>query len=166
MTNTIKAIEVSRTISSSVASNPTSEPTRNIKKSREILMFFDSNGKHIDRKKLWKMNNSEFIRFGQLDNVATYLDKTDIDHSSYVLLSVGCNDLDEKDHKQVFAEMSNLLDKFREKFKNVKFIINEITPRNDDRDNEVKSFNGLLVHYARDHEDTTIAFQHNLRDPN
>ena len=77
-----------------------------------------------------------------------------------------CNDLDQKDREQVFGEMVTILDQIRNKYKNTKFIISEITPRNDNRDNEVKCFNSVLVNYAKDHSDVTVAYHHNLRDPN
>ena len=81
----------------------------------DIIMFFDSNGKNIDRKKLWKLNNSVFTRCGQLHDVSEYIDKTNIEESNYILLNVGCNDLDQKDHEQVFGESVTILDQIRNK---------------------------------------------------
>ena len=43
----------------------------------------------------------------------------------------------------MFGEMVTILDQIRNKYKNTKFIISEITPRNDNRDNEVKCFNSV-----------------------
>ena len=104
-------------------------------------------------KKLWKLNNLVFTRCGQLHDVSEYIDKTNIEESNNILLIVGCNDLDQKNHEQVFGEMVTILDQIRNKYKNNKFIISEITPRNDNRDNEVKCFNSVLVNYAEDHSD-------------
>lgn len=36
-------------------------------------MLFDSNGKHIDRKKLWRLDNSEFVRCGTLHDVYKFI---------------------------------------------------------------------------------------------
>ena len=160
------------TFTSEINSHPVSSPSNTRENKREsksevdIMMFFDSNGKYIDRKKLWKLNDSVYVRSGQLNDISKYIDETNTAKSEYVLINVGCNDLDMKDHRQVFNEMSLLIQKIRNKYKGIKLIISEITPRKDERDNEVKRFNGLLLDYANDHNDITIAFHHNLRDTN
>ena len=143
-----------------------SHENRNTERKADIIMFFDSNGKHIDRKRLWRLDNSEFVRCGQLNKVSKYITETNICELNYLLLNVGCNDLDQKNHDQVFGELELLLDQIRTKYTNIKFIISEITPRHDDRDEEVKLFNALLVNYAANKNDTTFGFHHNLRDTN
>ena len=58
-------------------------------------MIFDSNGKDIDRKKLWKLDNSIYKRCGTLHEVNKTIDESDIEELDYILISVGVNDLDD-----------------------------------------------------------------------
>ena len=76
----------------------------------ELLLCFDSNGKYIDRKKLWKVNDSVYKTCSTLHDVSRTLnfDKPG-GRIRYLLLNVGVNDLDTKDHDQVFGEMELLL---------------------------------------------------------
>ena len=60
--------------------------------------------------------------------------------------------------------LKRLSTKYVTKYNRTKFIISEITPRNDDRDAEVKLFNSLLLEYTKRHRDISMAFHHNLRD--
>ena len=82
----------------------------------------------------------------------------------YLLISVGCNDLDSKDHKQVFSEAEVLLQQIRTSYPGIKIIFSEITPRNDMRDSEVIAFNDLLAAYATKYNDVTVVIHKNLRD--
>ena len=52
----------------------------------------------------------------------------------HVVLNVGVNDLDTKDPDTILKEYKNIVEEIRKKFPNIKFIISEITPRNDIRD--------------------------------
>ena len=92
----------------------------------------------------------------------TTIDEKDIDDLEYILTSVGVNDLDIKDHVQVFDEMKLTIDKIRNKYK---IIISEPTPRRDHRDSEVMSCNRLISQYAQSCQDLFIASHENLRDP-
>ena len=101
----------------------------------DIRMLFDSNGKHIDRKKLWRLDKSEFTRCGTLLDVHKFLvEENDIKSLKYILLNVGVNDLDTTDFAIVFQELENIIETIRCKYPNIKIIISEITPRNDARD--------------------------------
>ena len=131
----------------------------------EILMCFDSNGKYLDRKKLWRVKDSEFRRCSTLSQLSQLINNYHIKDLKYILISVGTNDLDDKDHLQVLDEMKCILSEIRYKYPGIKIIINEFTPRKDSRDREVQLFNHILGEYAKNHGDITIASQYNMRDP-
>ena len=114
------------------SANETSE-----KKKAEIMMIFDSNGKHLDRKKLWKLDSSIFKQCGNLHEVNKTIDESEIEELNYILISVGVSDLDLKDHMQVFGEMEVIINQIRKKYPGIKFIRSEITPRKDRRDDEL-----------------------------
>ena len=90
--------------------NETSE-----KKKAEIMMIFDSNRKHLDRKKLWKLDSSIFKRYDNLHEVNKAIDESEVEELNYILISIGVNDLDLKDHMQVFGELEAIINKIREK---------------------------------------------------
>ena len=113
-------------------------------------MLFDSNGKYIDRKKLWRLDNSEFVRCGTLHDVYKFIfEDNKIETLRHVLLNVGVNDLDTKDPDTTFQELLSIVEEIRRKYPNIKFIISEINPRNDIRDLQVKQFNKLLAEYSK-----------------
>ena len=82
----------------------------------------------------------------------------------YLLISVGTNDLDDKDNEQVFGELELVLADIRTQFPGIKFIINELLPRKDERNSEIGEFNRRLGDYVRTQHDTTIASQQNITD--
>ena len=81
----------------------------------------------------------------------------------YIVISVGTNDLDEKDHEQVLGELELLVHDIRRKFIGIKFVINELLPRKDHRNNEVGKFNLGLRNFDT-YPDVTIASQQSIKD--
>ena len=128
-------IDQSQTYSSSQGTFVATEksPSDMSNENLELLMFFDSNGRYIDRRKLWKMNNSIFRRCGTIQEVANSIkNEKSIKSTKYILLHVGVNDIDHKDNEQVLDEMIQLVEEIGIKYPGIKFIISEITPRNDE----------------------------------
>ena len=82
----------------------------------------------------------------------------------YLLISVGTNDLDDKDNEQVFGELELVLADIRTQFLGIKFIINKLLPREDERNSEIGEFNRRLGDYAKTRHNTTIASQQNIKD--
>ena len=91
----------------------------------ELFLCFDSNGRYVDRKKLWKKNGSEYKQCGTLRKVSEELAKLPYKNIKYFLISVGTNDLDSKDHQQVLGELERLINDTSVKYPGIKFIINE-----------------------------------------
>ena len=82
----------------------------------------------------------------------------------HILIHVGVNDLDDKDHTHVFNEMRHLLTQIRRMFKNIRMVVSEATPRNASRDKEVVEYNKLLHEYVKGIDDITITQHNSLRD--
>ena len=131
------------TTTTSAASQVTSGSRKDIKvdEELELLICFDSNWQHVDRKKLWKVNGSDLKRCGTLFEVSRVITSSMNKTISHLLLHVGTNDLDNKDHSQVFGELELLLDSIRLKFPAIRIIVSEILPRNDERYSKVVRFN-------------------------
>ena len=81
-----------------------------------------------------------------------------------ILIHVEVDDLDDNDHTRVFNEMRHLLTQIRRKFKNIRMVVSEATPRNDSRDKEV--VDELLHEYVKGIDDITIAQHNNPGDSN
>ena len=62
-------------------------------------------------------------------------------------------------------KLTDLTDEIHMIYPNVKVIVSELTPRNDDRDDEVIECNKPLVTHAKSKEYMYFAKQSNLRDP-
>ena len=147
--------------------NPTIPQNRNhgqTNDSLELLWCFDSNGRYIDRKRLWKKNGSEYRQCGNLHKLAKQINELPYKSLRYIFLSVGTNDLDDKDHDQVIGELQLLIDDTRKRYPGIKFIINEFLPRGDERNTEVGKFNTALNEFGSTQPDITIASQQNMYD--
>ena len=133
----------------------------------DLLICFDSNWQYMNRRKLWKEKGSDLKRCGTLFEVSRVVKNSCVKELKYLLLHVGTNDLDNKDYLQVLDELKQLLKDARRRFPGVKFIISEMLPRNDARDEDVQCFNAMLKSHAErdDVTDITIATHHNMRDP-
>ena len=130
----------------------------------ELILCFDSNGKFIDRKKLWKVDSSDYFACAMLYDVSKMVGEKNLTDVKHFLLNVGLNDIDDKDHKQVFQETEMLINQLRNKYPGIKMIISELIPRKDNRNDEVEAFNSLLGKYASKYGDITVARHANLKD--
>ena len=130
----------------------------------DLLICFDSNWQFINPRKLWKVNGSIVKRCSTLFDVSKVVHSFPHSVVKHFLLNVGTNDLDEKDHHQVFGELEQVVDAIRTRYPGIQMVISEIPPRKDTRDEDVINFNELLRSYAANHTDITIALHHNLRD--
>ena len=131
----------------------------------ELLVLLDSNGRYINKRKLWRADNAKYHTCSTLHDVCNVIEKVEqIESLKYVFVNVGVNDCDTKDHEQVFGEMKMVIDQIRRKIPNAKIIMSEITPRTDDRDIEVQLCNTLLHDYAQQHDDIIVTVHKNLRD--
>ena len=134
------------------------------KEALDLLWVFDSNGRFIDTKRLWKKKGSQYKQCGTLHKIAELVREFPYKSLKYIFLSVGTNDLDTKDHDQVLGELMLLVDEIRAKYPGIKFIINELLPRRDNRNTEVGKFNAGLNEFASSLDDITIASQTNMSD--
>ena len=129
-----------------------------------IIMCMDSNSKHLDRRRLWDLDGTEFQRCGDLEEVNVHIDRNvKFSKLQYFFISVGVNDIDTKDGEEVFDEMKNTIVKLKNKHPNIKVIISEITPRMDERDSEVIIANSLLNEFVKESNDLFITKNGNLR---
>ena len=73
-----------------------------------------------------------------------------------MVISLESNDQDTKDHDQVVDELELVLDKTKIRYRSTKFVVNEVLPRKDTWNNEVRKFNTLINFLATTRIDTTI----------
>ncbi len=77
---------------------------------------------------------------------------------------MGVNDIDEESGVDVAFRIRELLNATHCLYPNVKITLNEITPRNDSRDEQVIECNKELQSYDRENLHIFLAKQSNLRD--
>ena len=128
----------------------------------DLLIFFDSNRRSVDFRKLWTFNNSERRFVGNLSEIRKFVNVTHIRKLSHALINVGVNDIDSKNGTLVYHELKDIVEML--KYPGIKIICSEITSRKDRRDTEVLQFNKLLNGYASSMGNIYVAHHSNLRD--
>ena len=124
----------------------------------------DSNSKFIDCRKLWTIKKTKWKRCGNLNEVKTKLTDTNYSGLKYMLINVGVNDTDENSGISVFNRLTEIIGYIKQKYKGIKIILGEITPRADNRDHEVVNCNNLINEFANTNTNIYIAHHENLRD--
>ena len=136
-----------------------------IDRSTELIMFFDSNFTYIDKRKLWDLDGTKYVRCGMLDDVIGVIDDSKVKYENlkYFFVSCGCNDLDYTNAGNVFNSMKIIVEKLHNKYPNVKIILSEVTPRMDNIDQKVKSTNFLLEPYVKQTDNVFLTKHSNMR---
>ena len=136
-----------------------------MKKDPELIMCIDSNITHLIPRKLCTTRRTHIQQIGKLSELNTFIDNLEnLRNLKYFFFSVGCNDIDYRNSDAVFDLMKQTVDNIRQKFPGVKIILSEITPRMDERDNEVIDTNTKLNEYVAQHDDLFLTTNSNMRD--
>ena len=107
-----------------------------------------------------------FIILSHLNNFTEFhliIEEKKFRNIKHVLINVGVNDIDHKTAEEVFHQLQIVVNLLREKDNNPKIIISEVTPRIDEKDEEVKKCNDLIDAYASSYDYIFLAKQSNLR---
>ena len=129
-------------------------------------MFLDSNAKYLDYRKLWTTKGTLFKRCGNPNEIDNIINGSVFYRNlKYILINVGVNDIDENSGVSVFNRIRETIENIQDKY-TVKIILGEITPRKDDKDDDVKTCNRIISEYAGDKPDIFVAYHSNLRDDN
>ena len=129
---------------------------------KKIIMFIDSNRKHLDPNLLWK--NLEIIPCGSTTEMRTKMTKVKLNTYDVVIIHIGVNDIDISDGKTVASKLCKIAADVKIAAPEVKIVLSEVTPRQLTRDSEVISCNKELRNTIRNIPDITIARHSNLRD--
>ena len=142
--------------------------TSNIRNTKDVKLLYcmDSNRKYIDFRRLWTLKGSYHKLFGNLQELKQYIGDHDIRSLEYILINIGINDIDIKTGKEVYEDLTLIVEKLVVDFPNVKIILSELTPRADEKDSEVKKCNELMNTMASKYKNIVIAHHFNLRDEN
>ena len=133
-------------------------------KETELLILIDSNSNHINRRQFWTLDKTKWVRCGMINEAMRVVSETIYPNLKYLLLSVGVNDTDDVDGHLVAERITELIDVVHHQYPEVKIIVNELTPRMDDRDGEVTKCNKALVPIVAQDDLLFLAKQTNLRD--
>ena len=130
----------------------------------KLLICIDSNRKFIDHRKFWNLEGTTWKACGTIETVNKIFDSQKFEVLDTVILSCGVNDIDSKSGNFVAGELLATTNRIRREYPNVKIIINEVTPRNDDRDGEVKKCNEAIHSKTRNLDYVFITQQSHLRN--
>ena len=136
----------------------------NSAKEIDLLICKDSNFRHIDYRKLWTIKNSERRSCSNLKDVGKLINDTDITTLHHILISTGVNDLDEASGIELFNTFSRLINQLKTKYPGIKIIMCEITPHDDERDEEVLKCNRMINSCVSSQANIYVAYHSNLRD--
>ena len=100
-------------------------------------MCFDSNRKFINFRKLWTLKGSKRRRTSTLDSVKMAVERENATNVKYFLISVGTNDIDNKEPNAILEQYIEIVDLLRRKYPGIKIIINQLPPRKTNYDDKV-----------------------------
>ena len=125
----------------------------------------DSNGKYLDRRRLWDLDGTKYVKTYRLDQVEEFIDKnTRYANLKYFMISVGCNDCDRQDANSVAEKLEALVEKIKSQYPLVKVIVGEITPRQDERDEIVQDANVLINRFVKASNNVFVIRNSNMRN--
>ncbi len=130
----------------------------------ELLIVIDSNGTHLDHRKFWTLDRTKWVRCGNINEAARAINNTKYTQLKHVLVSVGVNDIDDDSGVDVASRISELVNMTHHLYPDVKVTLNEITPRNDNLDEQVIECNKGLLNLDKENQHVFLAKQSNLRD--
>ena len=142
----------------------TDNNTRRGIKDLDILFCMDSNRRFIDFRKLWTIKGSQIQACGNLNEVKAFIQNCHIRTLQHILINVGVNDLDTKNAETVFEDIKHIVNTLEVDFPNIKIILCEITPRSDEKDEEVLKCNDFIKGLAISSKNIFIVRHSNLRD--
>ena len=156
--------EDNKTVSNNIHSNETRTSQNDCVAG--LLICIDSNSRYIDFRKLWTLKGSvrKFIE-NLYELKKSILNEKTLKSVKHILINIGVNDLDSKSGSDVFAELKGIIEVTRSKYPGISIILGEITPRADNKDDEVKLGNNLINDWAKKQVDVFLAKHSNLRDP-
>ena len=84
------------------------------------------------------------IPCGNLGELENGIRNSDLSSVAMVCIHVGVNDTDKKSGQEVFSAINNIVSMIQELSPNIKIVLSELTPRNDERDPAVQRLS--LIH--------------------
>ena len=120
----------------------------------------------MDYRKLWTIRNSQRSRCSNHQQLHDFIINSDIDVLHHILINVGVNDIDRGNAEQVFNDIKKNVALIKSKYPGIKIVLCELTPRRDQKDNQVIECNRLINEYALSEDNIFVANHSNLRAGN
>ena len=109
----------------------------------KLVVWMDSNGKHIKPELFWKQEGTIYERTYTIQDVNNALDKNRVKKIGCILISCGVNDIEDRSGREVANGLISLIGRIRQEHPETKIVLSEVTPY-DARDREVRLCNGIL----------------------
>ena len=130
----------------------------------DMLFCMDSNAKYINFRKLWTVKNSVRHKCYTQHQLTQFINNMDMNTLKCILIHVGVNDIDRANGEEVFENLRDNVMLLSSKYDGIKIIISELTPRTDERDEEVNTCNILINELASSSDNIFVANHQELRD--
>ena len=136
---------------------------------KRIALLTDSNGKRLDRKKFCQpvpLKDVVWNTCYTLDQVEACLESLKDTEIDMLVICCGTNDIDTTPGVTVAERLVKLIHQVKLQHPDMKIVVSETTPRQYDRDDEIKLCNAALHAQLVDTPNVAIAVQSRLRDSN
>ena len=136
---------------------------------KRIVLLTDSNGKRLDKKKFCQpvpLKDVLWTICYTLDQVDAALDSLKDTEIDMLVICCGTNDIDTIPGVTVAERLVKLTHQAKLQHPNTKIVVSETTPRQFDRDDEIKLCNAAIHTHLGQTPNVAIAVQSRLRDSN
>ena len=129
-------------------------------KRRKILMLMDSNRQFLDSSRLW--DNLHIEPCGNTPDLVKILQRIDVSQYDVIIVHVGVNDIDKHSSASVAERLAEITQQIADAAPQSKILLSEVTPRQFNRDNEVRECNEILPNLLD--SEVTLIRHSNLRN--
>ena len=150
-------------------SSPEPSDNNNPSRKKKIVILTDSNGKRLDKKKFCQPIPLKDVHWDicyNLDQVNSTLDSLSSTEIDMLVICCGTNDVDKCPGVTVAQKLIQTVHKVKLQHPHTKIVVSEATPRQFDRDEEIKKCNQVLHSQLDNAHNVSIAVQSRLRESN
>lgn len=131
-----------------------------------LLVCIDSNQKFLNRRKLWTLDETTYKSCETIHDVRQVVNDDKFPDLKYIFIHTGTTDIERKSGRHVHDEFLDVISFIRQEYPTVKIILSQITPRTDERDNEVRACNCLIETNMSQLDYITVVNHDYLRNAN
>ena len=145
-----------------VATHTTSKNKEHNTNSKNLLICWDSNRKHIETRRLCSLNTTDFVATPMLNDVYRAIENSTHTQLKTILIHCGTNDAEQKDVHEIINAYKHILNLISRKYANTTVIISQLLPRKDILNNKIIDINQSLNNEFSNNDKINIIFHKNI----